>query len=678
MRKRILTTCPYCGCGCGLYLEVEDSRVIGAFPSSTHPVSRGALCVKGWNCYEFIHHPDRLCTPLIRKDGRLQKATWEEALTLVARRLKEISEQSGPDSLAFLGSAKCTNEENYLMAKLARAVFRTHNIDHCARLCHASTVTGLVASFGSGAMTNSISCFDGADCFLVTGSDTTEQHPLIGSRIINACTERGAKLILVDPRRIELSKFATIHLMPRPGTDVAWLNGMMNVIIKEGLENRRFIEERTQHFGKLVEAVRPYTPGRVAEICGIPPEQIIKAARIYAAAKNAMIVYAMGITQHTTGVDNVRSVANLAMLCGQVGRASTGVNPLRGQNNVQGACDVGALPDLYPGYQPVSKPENARKFADAWKIPPLRQEPGLTVTEIIDSAGRGSIRALYILGENPLISDPDINHARKCLEALDFLVVQEIFLSETARIADVVLPGASFAEKDGTFTSTERRVERIRKAVDPPGEAKPDWQIICDLAGRAGYPMKYRSACEIMDEIASIAPIYGGIHYDRLEPWGLQWPCPDRSHPGTPFLHGGRFTKGKGLFAPLEYRPPAEETDEQYPFLLTTGRVYYHWHTGTMTRRTSTLEREVPGPYVELNDADATDLGVKEGDAVLVTSRRGEISLPARITDKVRRKEMFIPFHFWEAPANILTIAAVDPVAKIPEYKVCAVRIRKL
>ncbi|MCK4793456.1 MAG: formate dehydrogenase subunit alpha, partial [Desulfobacteraceae bacterium] len=555
----------------------------------------------------------------------------------------------------------------------------TNNVDHCARLCHASTVIGLAATFGSGAMTNSISEFEDADLFLVTGSDTTEQHPLIGSRIINAVNDRGAKLIVVDPRRIELVKYATIYMAPDNGTDVAWINGMVNVIIKEQLYDQKYIEERTENFEKLKRIVKQYTPEYVEEITKIPSDLLIKAARLYAESKKAMIVYSMGITQHITGVDNVKSLANLAMLTAHVGFASTGVNPLRGQNNVQGACDVGALPDVFSGYQKVTDDAARAKFKRTWGIKNLPSKPGLTVTEIFDKALEGKLKGLYIMGENPVISDPDSTHVRKALKKLEFLVINEIFLSDTAQYADVILPAASFAEKDGTFTNTERRVERIRKAIEPVGQARPDWEILCEIARRCGHKgMKYGHPSQIMDEIAQLTPIYGGISYDRLDPFGLQWPCLSKDHPGTIYLHKDKFAKGKGTFMPCVYVAADELPDDEYNFVLSTGRIYWHWHTGTMTRRTSTLDREVPAGYVEINPKDAGKLDVQNGHRVKILSRRGEIETHVLVTEKVKEGSVFVPFHFNEAAANVLTNPAVDPVAKIPEYKVCAVKIEKI
>ncbi|MGB2823164.1 MAG: formate dehydrogenase subunit alpha, partial [Phycisphaerae bacterium] len=526
----------------------------------------------------------------------------------------------------------------------------------------------------SGAMTNSISDFDVADCVFVIGSNTTECHPIIGSAIKRAVLHRDMPLIVADPRSIELTEFAAVHMRQKSGTDVALINAMMHVILSEGLADEQFIAERTEGFEELKKAVEPYTPQMAAGITSVPAEDIARAARIYAEAPAASIVYSMGITQHTTGTDNVLSLANLAMLTGNVGKPGSGVNPLRGQNNVQGACDLAALPNVYPGYQKVDDEAIREKFQAAWGAE-LSPTPGLTVVEIINAAFDGKVKAVYIMGENPMLSDPDVNHVEQALKRLDFLVVQDIFLSETARLADVVLPAAAFAEKDGTFTNTERRVQRVRKAVDPPGEARLDWRILCDVASRMGYEMSYGHASEIQDEIASLTPIYGGITYDRLEKAPLQWPCTDAEHPGTPYLHKGRFTRGLGKFHPVEFIPPAELPDEEYPFVLTTGRMLEHFHTGTMSRRSEVLDDLVPAGFVELSPADADRLGVADGQKVRIASRRGQVEVAARVTDRVAPGAVFLAFHFSEAPANRLTIAALDPIAKIPELKVCAVKI---
>lgn len=537
-------------------------------------------------------------------------------------------------------------------------------------------MAGLVAAFGSGAMTNSVPEFSAeTQCFLITGSNTTEAHPLVASHVLKA-KERGAKIIVIDPRETQIGRLADLYLRFRPGTDVAWLNGLMNVIISEGLEDKAFIEERTKGYEELRQVVMEYPPERVEEITGVPADDLRAAARMYAQNKPAAILYAMGITQHTTGTDNVKSCANLAMLTGNVGVAGGGVNPLRGQNNVQGACDLGALPNVYPGYQSVTSPEIHEKFEKAWGST-SDLNVGLTVTEMIDAVGDGRVRAMYVMAENPMLSDPDINHAYHCLEQIEFLVVQDIFLSETAQLAHVILPGVSFAEKDGTFTGTDRRIQRVRKAIDPLGHAKADWEIICLLAQRmraSGFD--FASPKEVMEEIAKLTPIYGGVSYERLEKEGfLQWPVSTPDHPGTPYLHKGKFTRGLGRFHAIHFQEAAELPDEEYPLILTTGRLMFHWHTGTMTRRSEKLEQEVPEAYVEMHPDDATRIGLDGAKRVRVASRRGEIELGVRITKRIRPGVVFIPFHFVEAAANALTHAALDPVAKIPEYKVCAVRV---
>ncbi len=591
--KEVSTICPYCGTGCGILLGIKDGKIVGVRGDKNNPVSRGQLCVKGrFGAFEFIGHPARLKKPLLKKNGEFVEASWPEALDYMAEKLKPYI---GADRFAALSSAKCTNEENYLMQKFARAVMKTNNIDHCARLCHASTVAGLADSFGSGAMTNSIDEFRDAELILVTGSNTTENHPIIGYRIREAL-RKGAKLIVFDPRETWLANQAWLWCRQKPGTDVAWINGLIRIILKEGLENKKFISERTEGFEDLKKTVDKYTPEYVSKISGVPEEQLFQAARAYATAGKSSILYSMGITQHSHGTDNVQSLANLAMVCGQIGRAATGVNPLRGQNNVQGACDLGALPDVFPGYQKVADEALRKKFEDAWGVP-LSSHPGLTIVEMLNAAADGKIKALYIMGENPLLSDPDLHHVEQGLKALDFLVVQDIFLTETAQLADLVLPSACFAEKEGTFTNTERRVQLLNKALDPPGEAKPDWEIICELADRLGYPMSYPDPAEIMEEARKLTPQYHGISHSRLKGGcDLCWPCPNQDHPGARILHQDRFTRGKGKFTAIEHLGPAELPDKQYPFTLITGRILYHFHTGTMTRKSAGLNQIVPGP----------------------------------------------------------------------------------
>ncbi len=537
-------------------------------------------------------------------------------------------------------------------------------------------MAGLAAAFGSGAMTNSMRELEKTDVILLTGSNPTENHPIVGLHIKHAVTQNGARLIVVDPRKIELVKYAHAWLRPRPGTDVVWLNGLMHVIIKEGLWDRTYVDERTEDFAGLKETVAKYDPEFVEKITGIAAEDIKEAARVYAKAEHGSIVYAMGITQHAAGTDNVKSIANLAMLCGNVGIEGGGVNPLRGQNNVQGACDMGALPNVLPGYQSVSDRGAIEKFEQAWKARVVG-EPGLALTEVWPAALDGKVKALYIIGENPVVSDPNANEVKAALGRLDLLVVQDIFMTETAKLAHVVLPGASFAEKEGTFTNTERRVQRVRRAFAPVGQAKADWQIICELANAMEYPMSYSSPGEIMEEIAALTPIYGGIYYDRLEKGGLQWPCPDRDHPGTSYLHNGRFARGKGLFHPIDFIPPDELPDEAYPFILSTGRVLQHYNSGTMTRRVKGLNCLYPEALLEIHPDDAEELGVEDESMVVVSSRRGQLAIRAYITDRCPRHVVFIPFHFREAAANLLTIDTLDPVSKIPEYKVCTVKIER-
>jgi len=526
-------------------------------------------------------------------------------------------------------------------------------------------------------MTNPIEDIEKAEVILITGSNTTENHPVLSSYVKRAVTRKGAKLIVVDPRRIPITRFATHWLRQDLGTDVAWINGMMHVIIEEGLYDENYVTSRTVGLDELKKTVGKYTPDYVKDITGIPKGDLIEAARLYAGAKAASILYAMGITQHTTGTDNVKSLANLAMLCGNVGVQGGGVNPLRGQNNVQGACDMGALPNVFTGYQRVDDPAVRSRMEKAWGIDHLPEKPGLTVTDMMNLAHEGKLKAMYIIGENPMVSDPDLNHAKKSMENLEFLVVQDIFLTETAQMADVVLPSASFAEKEGTFTNTERKVQRVRKALQPPGEAREDWQILCDLSGRLGHPMHFEGARAIMEEIGQVTPSYCGINYGRLEHDGIHWPCTGTDHPGTPCLHMDQFTCGLGVFHAIEYLPPAELPDKDYPLYLTTGRVLYQYHTGTMTMKSAGLNELAPECFVEMSRTDAGQYGIREGDVVRVRSRRGEIEAEARLSEKAVKGTIFIPFHYARAAANKLTNAALDPTAKIPEYKVCAIQIEK-
>lgn len=553
-------------------------------------------------------------------------------------------------------------------------------------------------------MTNSMGEVEDTDCILITGSNTAECHPIIGRMVKRAVDRKRAKLIVVDPREVELVKFARIWLRPHSGTDIAWINAMVHVILEEGLWDREYVEHRTEGFEALRNSVAAYSPERTEQITGIPAEALRRAARRYAQSPRAMILYAMGITQHTKGTDNVKALANLAMLCGNIGIEGGGLSPLRGQNNVQGACDMGALPNVLPGYQSVTSEEVLARFQQGWSTGVrLSDRVGLTATEMFPAALEGRLSAMLIMGENPVLSDANASHVKKALEALDFLIVQDIFLTETARMADVVLPAASFAEKDGTFTNTERRVQRVRKALDPPGRAMPDWEILCALAQRVSHRLQarqaavreaggaspvsrpvshgywdYQSPSEIFDELAALTPSYAGMSYARLERGGLQWPCPNKYHPGTPVLHTDRFVRGLGKFHPVEHVPPAEVPDSAYPFLLSTGRIRFHYHTGTMTRRSRGLNCVAPEGFVEMNPQDAAALEVHDGERVRLISRRGAITSRVRLTGRSPRGMVFATFHFRESPVNVLTHDALDPTAKIPEFKVCAVRVEKL
>ena len=537
-------------------------------------------------------------------------------------------------------------------------------------------MAGLAATFGSGAMTNPMQDVLKSGVILITGTNTTANHPIIANYIYEAVNKRGAKLIVVDPRKIKLVGVSHLWLRPNLGTDVAWINGLMHVIIRDNLQAQSYIDERTTGFEELKATVARYTPQYVSEVTGIPADDIVAAARLFATQGPGSILYAMGITQHTSGTDNVKSLGALSMLCGYVGVDGGGVNPLRGQNNVQGACDMGGLPNVYTGYQPVNDIGAQEKFRKAWNLEQVSTKVGMTVTEMIPAAGN-AIKALYIMGENPILSDADAHHVDKCLKQLDFLVVQDIFLTETAQLADVVLPSTCFAEKEGTFSNTERKVLRVRKAVDPPGEAREDYQIIAAIAGRMGYPMRYNDASEIMTEINQLTPSYGGITYSRLEKTGLVWPCPTTDHPGTPVLHTKAFTKGKGTFYAIEYRAPAELADSEYPTLLTTGRVHQHYHTGTMTRKGSALNRLYPEPLAEINTEDAKNMDIADGSYIHLVSRRGRIKVKTSVSGMTDRGVVFMPFHFYESAVNILTNPVLDPISKIPEFKVCAVRIEK-
>jgi formate dehydrogenase alpha subunit len=693
----VSTTCPYCGVGCNLQLHIKDDYIFNVTSPFDSVVNHGNLCVKGRFGYDYIYSPNRVTTPLIRKTpqspgDRTQAfdlnewlpVSWDEALDTIADRLVSIYRRDGADALAAYSCAKATNEDNYLLQKLFRSLFRTNHIDHCTRLCHAGSVVALQMAVGSSAMSNAASEVIHNDVFIVTGSNTTETHPIIAIQMKAAIDKHGAKLIVVDPRRIEMVNYAALWLPEKPGTDVPVFSAMAHVIIKEKLYNQQFIRERTEGFAEFAQSMEKFTPEYAEAISGVDRNLIVEAARLYASARNAAIYWALGIPEHSHGTDNAMSLIHLALRTGHIGRQGTGLNPLRGQNNVQGASDSGAMPWHYPGYMRVDDPASAEKWEKAWHIEPggLNRQPGLTTTEIMSAVGPGGVRSLYIMGENPMMSEPNLNHTRHKMEQLEFLVAQDLFINESGAFADVFLPAASWAEKEGTFTNTDRRVQRVRQALPPRGGSRPDWQILCDLALRiearlnrpASARWDYTHPSQVLEEMGGVVPDYAGVKYSRIEKEGLQTPVWDDQHPGTPYLFTESFPRGRGKFHPLEYRPAVEMPDDEFPFILTTGRVLEHWHGGSMTRN-SKLDDLYPEALVEVNPADAARIRISDGQTVRVSSRRGSVVLRAKVTHKTTVGVVFIPFHFSEAAANLLTIDALDPQAKIPEYKACAVRI---
>ncbi|MFA0013181.1 formate dehydrogenase subunit alpha [Vibrio lentus] len=675
--KKVDTICTYCGVGCKLTMHVDEAKnKIRYIEGGDSPVNEGMLCVKGRFGFDFVGSDARLTTPLIRKDGWLQPASWDEAIKLIADKFTAIKQGFGSNALAGFSSAKTTNEDNYAFQKFIRRELGTNNVDHCARLCHASTVTGLEASLGSGAMTNDIPSIKHSDVIFIIGSDTTSAHPIIGSHIKQAVRHGGARLIVADPKRIDIADHAELYLAHRPGTDVMLINGVMQQIIKHGWYDQEYIEDRVDGFDTLLQEVMSpsYSLDKVELVTGVKAEDIFAMARLIGTAERTAVYYSMGITQHTTGHDNVRSIANLQLLCGNIGIEGGGINPLRGQSNVQGACDMGALPNNLPGYQKVYNPMVRQKFAMEWGVYDLPAETGFTLTEIIDAACHRDVRGLYVMGENPVLSDPNQAHVIEGLEALDFLVVQDIFLTETAQYADVVLPSCSFAEKSGHFTNTERRVQRINPAVNPPGEAKEDWVIIQMLANAMGGGWDYNTVADITNEIARVTPQYGGLRWENITVNGVQWPSNKNNPDGTRIMHQTQFTRGRGQMEAIPFRYAAELPDSEYPLVLTTGRVLEQFHTGTMTRKTKGLDN-LAGPRAMVSVHDAEALGISNGQMLKVSTRRGEIEIAAFITKRMQKGVVFIPFHFVESPVNRLTTTATDPHAKIPEFKVAAVRI---
>jgi predicted molibdopterin-dependent oxidoreductase YjgC len=718
--RSVPTICPYCGVGCNIRINLKGTQIIGVSPRDPqNPVNRDSLCVKGHYAYDFIQSSARLTTPLIKRPtGTPQKATWDEALDLVAGRLADIRDQYGPDSIGVITSAKCTNEEIYLSQKFARTVIGTNNVDQCAQLCHTPTLEALTRSFGSAAMTTSHEQIERAGCIFVIGSNTTETHPIIALRIKWA-VQKGAKLIVASPREIDLCRFAHLWLQLKPGTDVALVNGLMRVILDEELWDAQFVGERCSGFYPLAMALQKYPVEQVAATTGVPAEDIVMAARLigtggrdpryvmppvyygplaevgtHGDTDGTCILYGTGITHNYHAVEAVQSLANLAMITGNLGREGAGLCPLAGQNNVQGACDMGALPNTLPGYQPVSDPAARRTFEDAWGVS-LPTKPGLNMLEMLEEAKERNLKALYVIGANPMLSAPDLKHVRESLESLEFLVVQDIFYSETAQLADVVLPAASFAEKDGTFTNTERRVQRVRAAIPAPGESQADWQILSTLAQhprlrreprpRPNLPppldfssWNYTHPSAILSEINRLVPQYGGITYDRLESGGLQWPCPTLHHPGTEILYTEGFDQKKGQIIPVDYAAPLEQADAEYPLILTTGRILFHYHTGRMTMRSRGLVKIRPEGFIEIHPDDDAVLGVADGDTVRVTSRRGEVLIRAKLTDRTPRGQVFMSFHYAENAVNLLTGRSPDPSTRMPDLKYCAVRVEKV
>ncbi|MCY4366069.1 MAG: molybdopterin-dependent oxidoreductase [Chloroflexi bacterium] len=712
--KTVSTTCPYCGVGCGIKMQIsQGDEIVAVEDDPDNRSSAGMLCVKGRFGASFVHHPDRLTTPLIRENGEFREASWDEALDLITDRLVNYRN----DNFGTLCSAKATNEDGYIQQKFARLLMQTNNIDHCTRLCHSPSVEAMLATLGSGATSNSYTDYENAGCLVVIGCDPTSNHPVAASRMRRAVVERGAKLIVINPRRIDMCDYADLWLRPYPGTDVALMNGLARIILDEGLVDQSFVADRTEGFEDWKRIVENYPPERVEEITGVSARDLRLAARMYARPPipdrvpfapsgqpsdsplpqgegqgvreyaGSCLIWGMGITQHTNGTPNAHGLLNLALVTGQLGRPGSGVSPLRGQNNVQGCGDAGCIPDNMPGYQGYRQ-EVMDKFEDAWGGVPLPGVRGLVITEIVRSIAEDfGIKAMYITGENPLLSEPDLNEAAELFNKLEFLVVQDIFLHETAQIADVVLPATSFAEKDGTFTNSERRVQRIRKAVEPRGRSRPDWEIICDLGRRMcrklDLPLEeqftYSHPSEIFDEMARLTPILSGISYDRLEKeGGIQWPCPSPDHPGTPYLYADSFPRGpRARFIGYEQGPLSDERpSRRYPLILNTGRVLYHWHGGTMTRRVPGLLARSPDLEVSINPSDGEKFGIADGQAIRVTSRRGELTGRALFTDRMRAGEIFIPFvKLSESAANFLTNSAYDPDTMIPEYKVCAVRV---
>jgi len=662
------TICPYCSCGCGIHLVVKDGRIIGQEPWKEHPVNEGSNCPKGKNAYHYIYSKDRLKMPLVRKNGELQETSWEEALDLVASKLKEAT----PEDFGFIASCRSSNEDAYVMQKFTRVVVGTNNVEYCGRLCHSPAATALIPAMGSGAMQTSQPEIELADCFFLAGVNINETFPMVMRRVLRA-KARGAKVIYTDPRKTATARYlADIHLQLRSGTDAALIDAMMRIILDEGLEDKEFIASKTAGFDELRDSLSKVDLKEAEKITGVPLEKIREAAITYAKAERGCILYDQGISQHYVGTDNVRNHANLALLCGHAGKPGSGINSMRGQINGEGGGDMGCLCVFYPGFKRVDE-ESAKFFEEAWGVTNLPTKPGFTYIDMLYKCPY-----LYIVGADPMMVVPDVNNLKKALEKANFIVVQDIFPTEISKLAHVVLPAATWVEREATHTWIDRRVQKINKVVDPPGEAKPDWWIICQLAERMGYKDKFNftSSGDIFEEVRSCVPQYKGITYERLAKTigGIHWPCPAEDHPGTPTMFLEKFgtPDGLGHFQAVEYKPPAEVPDEEYPYFLTTGRSIFHYHTGAMTRRTPKLNDEISQGFVEVNPEDANKVGVKDKDVVTLKTRRGSIEAEAKVTDEVPPGLLFVPLHFPDSCANVLTISALDPSAKCAETKVCA------
>ncbi|MDV5170292.1 formate dehydrogenase subunit alpha [Photobacterium rosenbergii] len=674
--KVVKTVCPFCGVGCGMYLARDsEGKVCSVTPQWDHPISKGKLCDKGWSTVYAVSPENRITHPLKKEVDKFVPVSWDEALSSIASSLTEIIDESGSGAVGVISSARATNEDNYAAQKFARSVLKTNNVDHCARICHSPTVAGLKQVLGSGAMTNSTDDVFKADVIVVIGADPTENHSVLGGQVIEAKLA-GATLIVVDPRITRLAKLADIHLQLNPGTNIALINAMIHVILGNQWHDQDFIERRCEGFETLVSHVDKVTPESVEEITGLEPLLIRQAAQYYSQAERAMILYGMGITQFVTGTSSVMALADLALVCGHIGKPGTGINPLRGQNNVQGACDMGCLPNVYPGYQLADQQATQVRFSHAWGTK-VAESTGLTSLGMTKAALAGQFRAQILFGEDPVVTDPDQNHVREAYKSLDLLVVAELTMTETAKLADYILPAASFAEKSGTFTNCERRVQRIRPLIDPPGEAKGDWQWLSALAEAMGSEcLKWPDSEAVFDEMASLTPPYQGMDYHKLALHdGLQWPCNDEAPQGTRILHQSTFPIGRARLTPVNYVPIDESADEFYPLLLTTNRLHFHYGCGSMSRKSPLLERETPPGILFIHPVDAEALSIEPYGPVGVRSRRGYVETRAVITKDVAPGLVSMPYHFKEAPSNQLTNTAQDPVTKMPELKACAVAV---